>query len=287
MVGNDLYRWRKGCAPLLLRSGVLLAVFLLLIKAGDVRAEELSPEPPPVSDSSLFADEEGEDPELLTTYIADPLEPVNRFFFSFNDKLYFWLLKPVATGYRVVVPKPARVSVGNFFFNLKSPVRLVNSLLQAKFDRGGEELARFVVNTTVGVVGLWDPARSWFNLAPSDEDLGQTLGKYGVGEGIYLCLPVLGPSNLRDGVGLVGDYFLDPVSYLYLSNENETALGLRSEEAVNRTSLKLGDYEAFKDATFDPYSAMRDSYIQLRNNKINDDPEKKPDTIAGNREHDQ
>ncbi len=240
----------------------------------DSPSASVSPAPAAVSDPALFADEElGDTAEPLREYVADPLEPLNRVFFAFNDKLYFWLLKPVSTGYAVVVPKPARVSAGNFFFNLKSPVRLVNTLLQAKFHKGGEEFARFVVNSTVGVVGLWDPARSWFNLVPSDEDLGQTLGKYGVGDGFYLCLPVLGPANLRDGVGMIGDYFLDPVSYLYLNNESEAALGIRSEDVVNQTSLRSGDYEAFKSASFDPYSAMRDSYIQHRKSKIHDDPE--------------
>ena len=256
--------------------GALLSLFVILLDAGLARAGETLVESVSVSDSTLFADEVVEDPEPLREYVADPLEPLNRVFFSFNDKLYFWLLKPVATGYRVVVPKPARVTVGNFFFNLKSPARLVNSLLQAKFAKGGDEFARFVVNTTVGVAGLWDPARSWFHLVPSDEDFGQTLGKYGVGDGIYLCLPVLGPASLRDGVGLVGDYFLDPVSYLYINGENEAALGVRSEETVNRTSLNIGDYEDFKSASFDPYSAMRDSYIQLRKSKINDKSEQLP-----------
>lgn len=273
MGGYNFWRPCRGRAPVGVIAVGLMVLYLLLLSVGPTRAGEISAEPEPVSDSSLFADESGADPEPIVEYVADPLEPLNRFFFAFNDRLYFWLLKPVATGYSVVVPKPARESAGNFFFNLKSPVRLVNSLLQVKFARSGEELARFVVNTTVGVAGLWDPARSWFNLIPSDEDLGQTLGKYGMGEGFYLCLPVLGPANLRDGIGLVGDYFLDPVSYLYFSNQNEAALGIRSEDTVNQTSLRLGDYEAFKSASFDPYSAMRDSYILHRKSKINDNLE--------------
>jgi len=269
-----------NCRRLRCRSRGLTVLVLLMLLSGwglratDLRAEDVSGESMPVSDSTLFADETEGDTGPLNKYVADPLEPLNRFFFAFNDKLYFWLLKPVSVGYSQVVPKPARESAGNFFFNLKSPVRLVNSLLQAKFGKSGQELARFVVNSTVGVAGLWDPARSWFNLAPSDEDFGQTLGKYGFGDGFYLCLPLLGPASLRDGVGRIGDYFLDPVSYLYINNENEAALGIRAEDTVNQTSLRLGDYEAFNLASFDPYSAMRDSYIQLRNNKINDDPDR-------------
>lgn len=273
MAEFDTKRYSRCRLRLALVAGFLVTLASVLLQTGPVLAEEIPPEAVPMSDAALFADEAMEDPDALREYVADPLESVNRVVFTFNDKLYFWLLKPVATGYRVVVPKPARESVGNFFFNLKSPMRLVNSLLQAKFTRGGEELARFAVNTTVGGLGLWDPARNWLNLEPSDEDFGQTLAKYGIGDGIYLCLPFLGPTNLRDGVGLIGDHFLYPVSYLYLSNENEVALGIRGEEVVNQTSLKLGDYEAFKAATFDPYSAMRDSYIQHRNSKINDEME--------------
>lgn len=234
-------------------------------------SEELSPLADATAESDPFADEIPVDLGPLNGYVADPLEPMNRVFFAFNDKLYFWVLKPVSRGYSLVVPKAVRESAGNFFFNLKTPVRLVNSALQAKFARSGVELARFAVNSTVGVVGLWDPARSWLKLSPSDEDFGQTLGKYGVGEGVYLCWPIFGPANLRDTLGLAGDYFLDPVSYLSLNYESEAALGIRGGETINRTSLRIGDYEAFKEASFDPYSTMRDSYTQSRRSKIKDE----------------
>jgi phospholipid-binding lipoprotein MlaA len=266
-------------------GALLVAVLMNGMLTTPVRAEEAAE--PPIAATAMvesadaavdvvdpFAEENLTDPGPLNGHVADPLEPVNRVFFAFNDKLYFWVLKPVSKGYALVVPKVVRECAGNFFFNLKTPVRLVNTALQAKFNRSGVELARFAVNTTVGGVGLWDPARSWLKLSPSDEDFGQTLGKYGVGEGLYLCWPVFGPANLRDSLGLAGDYFLDPVSYLYLNHQNEAALEIRSGETVNRTSLRLGDYEAFKEASFDPYSAMRDSYTQSRRSKINDEPDK-------------
>lgn len=258
---------------------LLVAVWLVAMASGGLavvpaRAETTEATPVALPETDPFADENQDDPGPLNGHVVDPLEPVNRAFFAFNDKLYFWVLKPAAQGYAVVVPKVVRDCAGNFFFNLKTPVRLVNSALQAKFARSGVELARFAVNTTAGVAGLWDPARSWLKLSPSDEDLGQTLGKYGVGEGIYLCWPLLGPTNLRDTLGQVGDYFLDPVSYLYINHQNEVALEIRGGEVVNRTSLRLGDYEAFKDATFDPYRAMRDSYTQSRRSKINDQADK-------------
>lgn len=261
------------------RTGLVVLVWLVILllhgmSVGSVRAEESPAASVATIDADPFADEKLAEWEPINGFVADPLEPVNRAFFAFNDKLYFWVLKPVSKGYSLVVPKAVRECAGNFFFNIKTPVRLVNTALQAKFSRSGVELARFAVNTTVGVAGLWDPARSWLKLSPSDEDFGQTLGKYGVGEGIYLCWPVMGPNNLRDTLGLAGDYFLDPVSYLYLNHQNEAALEIRGGETVNKTSMRLGDYEAFKEASFDPYSAMRDSYIQSRRNKINDGPVK-------------
>jgi phospholipid-binding lipoprotein MlaA len=231
---------------------------------------------PVVADSDFindFAEEDDwlDDDEFAEVNVFDPLEPVNRVFFVFNDKLYFWLLRPVAKGYGFVVPKPARKCVSNFFHNLAMPVRLVNNLLQGKISRSTTELARFAVNSTVGVAGLWDPARNWLGITASEEDLGQTLGKYGIGEGFYICWPVLGPSNVRDSLGLVGDYFLDPVSHLEIKNDNEELFyGVRNVKMVNSVSLRIGDYEDFKAATFDPYSALRDAYFQQRRSKIKD-----------------
>ncbi|MDF1577598.1 MAG: VacJ family lipoprotein [Desulfurivibrionaceae bacterium] len=238
-----------------LRFFILLFI-LLLASTGPAGAEE----------EEYFEDDWPA--EEMATRIADPLEPVNRLFFQFNDKLYFWVLKPLGSGYGFVVPKPVRTKVANFFYNLKTPVRLVNNVLQGKVGRGGVELSRFMVNTTVGVGGLWDPARHWFDLAPAEEDFGQTLARYGAGAGIYICWPLLGPSNIRDTLGAGGDYFLNPVSYLGMNGESDTVLALRAGETVNGTSLRIGDYEDFKAASFDPYSAMRDAYLQRRRIQI-------------------
>lgn len=199
--------------------------------------------------------------------IADPLEPLNRMFFHFNDKLYFWLLKPVATGYSNVMPEPARISVRNFFDNLTTPARLVNNVLQFKFDSAGIEVKRFGINTTVGVLGLFDPAKKNLNLKMQEEDLGQTFGVWwNSGPGFYVVWPFLGPSSFRDSVGVVGDTFLDPISYV--TPFYYDALGIRSGDKVNRVSLILGDYEEIKKDAIDPYSAIRDIYNQYRENKI-------------------
>jgi phospholipid-binding lipoprotein MlaA len=200
--------------------------------------------------------------------ISDPIEPVNRAIFWFNDKLYFYLLKPVARGYRIL-PEPARVSVANFFSNLTTPVRFANSLLQFKGSKAGSELARFVVNSTIGILGLFDPGKSWLGLQKADEDFGQTLGFYGAGDGFYLVLPVFGPSNLRDGVGRVGDYFADPISsphYFILNDWEKYSLG--GLNTINTLSLDKDSYEGIKRDALDPYLFLRNAYIQYRQAKI-------------------
>jgi phospholipid-binding lipoprotein MlaA len=198
--------------------------------------------------------------------IADPFEPVNRFFFKVNDKLYFWVLKPVAKTYAAILPEKARIGVRNFFNNLATPIRLVNNLLQWKFRPAGQELLRFGVNSTVGILGLRDYARDRMDLTMKDEDFGQTLGVWGIGPVVYINWPVLGPSSLRDSIGAAGDYFLDPVSYVSPTLDR---LAIRAGDKVNRTSLVIGDYEKIKKDAIDPYSAFKDIYSQYRQSKIN------------------
>jgi phospholipid-binding lipoprotein MlaA len=198
--------------------------------------------------------------------IHDPLEPLNRVFFDFNDRLYFWVLKPVATGYKAIVPEPARMGVRNFFSNLATPARLVNCLLQGDFKGVSTETARFGLNTTLGLAGFFDPAKETMNLDKKDEDLGQTLGFYGAGPSFYINWPFLGPSSLRDTVGLVGDLFLDPLNYLVPSVPPN--IGVRAYDQVNHTSLTIGEYEDLKKGALDPYLALRDSYYQYRRNKV-------------------
>ncbi len=199
--------------------------------------------------------------------IADPIEPLNRVFFHFNDKLYFWLLEPVASGYAKVMPETGRISVRNFFNNLTTPIRLVNSILQFKFDSAGIELKRFGINTTMGMLGLFDPAKKNLGIKMQEEDLGQTFGVwFNAGPGFYIVWPVLGPSSLRDTVGLVGDSFLDPVSYVnpWLYDR----LAIQAGDKLNRVSLVLGDYEEIKMDALDPYAAFRDIYHQYREDKV-------------------
>lgn len=209
-----------------------------------------------------FLDEEDEE-EVVQ--VADPLAPWNRAMFLFNDKLYFWALKPLARGYRAVMPRPARSGIKNFFHNLTMPIRMVSCILQGKGRAASAELTRFLINSTVGVLGFGKPAKRWPELNPSEEDLGQTLATYGIGNGFYIVWPILGPSTLRDSVGMVGNWFLNPVSYVH---PTEAYLEIRAVETVNETSFKIGDYESLKEAAIDPYVALRNAYIQYRKKKV-------------------
>jgi phospholipid-binding lipoprotein MlaA len=216
----------------------------------------------------VLAQEKGEEDqaqEEIMDVISDPFEPLNRFFFEFNDKLYFYALKPIATGYKAVLPEPARVGVSDFFNNLAFPIRFSNCLLQGKGEGAAMEFARFIVNTFMGLGGFIDVA-SQEGFKKYDEDLGQTFGVWGVGPGFYICWPFLGPSSLRDTIGSVGDGFLDPVNYAF--DEVIETLSVRAYYVINRTSLMLGDYESLKEAALDPYVSLKDAYYQNRKAKI-------------------
>ena len=233
-------------------------------------AQTQEPSEPDEQDLETFEDpfaqdSEAGDLESEQQAIAGPLEPVNRVIFHFNDKLYFWFLKPVASGYKAVVPEPMRLSVRNFFSNLTAPVRLVNCLLQANLPGAAVELSRFTVNSILGIGGLFDVGRA-LKLPKQDEDLGQTFGVWGLGPGLYLNLPLFGPTSLRDGVGRVGDAFVNPVGFVNIGIL--PAIGLNAFEQVNKTSLAIGDYEALIEMALDPYVAVRSAYHQFRRSKI-------------------
>jgi phospholipid-binding lipoprotein MlaA len=196
--------------------------------------------------------------------IADPIEPWNRAMYHVNDKLYFWLFKPVARGYRYVVPEDVRGIFSKFYENLKAPVRIVNNVLQGKLGYAGIELSRFLINSTIGVGGLKDCAKECFGINGHDADFGQTLGKYGVGFGFYIVWPLLGPSSPRDTIGLLADRALTPTTYFGSQSMSPESAGLSIHEKINYTSFHIGDYEALKDAAIDPYVAMRDAYVQFR-----------------------
>jgi len=194
--------------------------------------------------------------------IADPLEIVNRGTFWFNDKLYFYVLKPVVKGYRWVAPRPVRISIKNVFSNLVTPVRAVNSLLQMNVRGFGTEVYRFVINTTFGIGGLFDPAESIAGVDKSIEDFGQTLGFYGLGHGFYLVLPLVGPSSLRDMIGTFADSYVDPLRYTGMRTYG--LLLVRSVDSTTRLSLARDIYDGIVKDSLDPYLFIRAAYVQRR-----------------------
>lgn len=241
---------------------LLCSLFLVFAPAQGVATAQEKP-PDEYGDITEEAAASAEGPT-----IADPIEPWNRAMYHFNDKLYFWLLKPVGQGYKYTIPESFRIIFSNFYENLMMPVRLVNNLLQGKPDHAGRELVRFVINSTVGVAGFRDCAKDCFGIEGRGADLGQTLGKYGIGSGFYIVWPILGPSNPRDTVGWIGDHFLRPPTYLSSDLLNPETIGLAVHEKVNNLSFHIGDYEILKEAAVDPYIAMRDAYVQYRKKLI-------------------
>ncbi len=216
-------------------------------------------------------DDEFED-EFAQEEVFDPLSGYNRFMTTFNDTFYVYVLDPVARGYRYILHKEIRSSIGNFFHNLLYPVRLVNNVLQLKFKNAVEETGRFLVNSTVGILGLFDPAKSYLEWEKHDEDFGQTLGHYGVGGGFHIVLPFLGPSNLRDTFGLFPDAELSPLydngrSYSIAHNDLES-LGYIGFERLNFVSLHIGEYEELKKDAVDLYPFLRNIYEQYREKLI-------------------
>ncbi|MGE4543109.1 MAG: VacJ family lipoprotein [Pedobacter sp.] len=227
-------------------------------------SEETDPGAITVEDD-FTGDEDFSNGDIETLDVFDPIEPFNRGMFWFNDKLYFYLFKPIARGYRVV-PEPARESVSNFFSNLGTPVRFANSLLQLKIADAGTELGRLIINSTLGIGGLFDPAKAWFDLDRKEEDFGQTLGNYGVGSGFYIVWPIFGPSNTRDTVGMVGDFFLDPLHYIEIKPVER--VGLTALDKETDLSLDKDTYESIQQEALDPYLFVRNAYEQYRDGKI-------------------
>ena len=212
--------------------------------------------------------DDGDESEHTEHIYNDPLEPMNRMFFEFNDKLYYWVMKPVNTVYTAVLPIDFRFSIGNFFVNLAAPIRLLNNLLQGKVHDAGIVLSRFLINSTLGVYGFGDPAWIDFGLEPKPEDFGQTLGVWGVAEGVYLCLPVIGPSNVRDSFGFAADAYTHPM--VYFVDDFWVSAGFYAESRINLLSLNPELYEDLKQYALDPYVSMRQVYLDYRRNRIED-----------------
>lgn len=210
----------------------------------------------------------------------DPWEPMNTNIFEFNRQVDRFVLKPVAKGYNFIMPDLVQVGISNIFYNLRFAPRFLNNVFQGKVKGAGIEAGRFLINSTVGLAGFFDVAKH-ADLVTPEEDLGQTLGFYGVKPGPYLMLPFLQPFTVRDFVGYVGDVFLNPINWLVLpiievegvpsviDHEDRMTssiiqLGARVGEIVNERSRNLETYQGVEEATLDLYTAVRNAYLQKR-----------------------
>lgn len=198
--------------------------------------------------------------------IADPLEPLNRFFFRFNDVLYRQAIDPLARFYSDVTPAPVDRGITRFFRNFRYPVRLVSNLAQGQLSVARIETERFIINTTAGLAGFLDPASNMEGLErPVPQDIGHALAAYGMGEGFYLVLPVLGPSSGRDALAFVGNRAVHPLRYPFTVWEDSTMdWTLSITQFVNASPGLIRGYKAVTDNAFDPYQSLKSSFIQAR-----------------------
>lgn len=217
-----------------------------------------------LDDNLDFLDEEDFQKQKAES-VRDPFRPFNKAMYHFNDKFYFWVLKPVTKGYRAVTPQPLRKGIRNFFINLGFPARFLSCLLQGRAHDAEAQFGRFFYNSTVGFLGFTDIAEKDPETWGGDEDLGQTLGKWGVDPGPYVVVPFLGPFTLRDLVGFTGDRFTNIESYI---EPFSASVGIAAYQVLNDTTFTLGDYETLKAMALDPYEAIRDAYVQNRKKKI-------------------
>lgn len=194
----------------------------------------------------------------------DPLETVNRGIYAFNDVFDRFLLAPVARGYRSAVPEYGRQRVTNVLSNLKQPVVFLNSVLQGDPENAFSSFWSFMLNTTLGIGGLFDFADVNTDLEVRDEDFGQTLGVWGVGPGPYIVLPIFGPSSLRDTAGMAGDWFSDPFNYL----DDEVVITRTVIRAIDARAKTLDLTDEINEKSFDPYATFRSGYLQKREAQV-------------------
>ena len=220
-----------------------------------------------VSLSALPALAQAAESNHAATEVSDPLEPVNRVVFKFNDFFQDAVLGPLASIYTLVLPNEGRKAVHNFLKNLKAPLTLANDLLQGEMDRAWVTTKRFAINTTIGVGGIVDVADEW-GIKHHSEDAGQTLAVWGVPDGIYLVLPILGPSNPRDAVGKVIDIFSDPVSQLLQNTDSVWSTSRMVVGGVDEFAGVKNELKKLEASSIDYYAAIRSVSRQKRRAEI-------------------
>jgi phospholipid-binding lipoprotein MlaA len=206
--------------------------------------------------------------------VYDPLEFLNRYTFEFNDFVYLNLLQPVVDSYHAVTPDPIEEGANNFFNNLKYPVRLAGNLLQGRVKGAWVETGRFAINSTLGLGGIMTPADSINGFEPiKPEDIGQAMGAWGIGEGPYLVLPLLGPSNMRDLGGLIADRSVNPLKEPFSLIDDwdwEWRLALSGSELLTSSPGILARYKRLKGSAIDPYSSLKNGFTQYRRGAVED-----------------
>ncbi len=255
---------------------VLLRVFFLLaiLSNNACAANQGSETATPITRAeNTLSDDEITVVSYEESEYKDPLMGFNRAMFAFNDFSYRYVLIPVAKTYNYIAPQPVRTGVSNVFANIKAPIHIINHLLQWEPSKAGTTTARFLINTTVGIAGIFDPANDWFDLKKDETGFSDTLADYGSGYGSYLVLPFIGPSDLRSGTGVVADYFLNPIPY---TTEQPDTTYIMAADAAQGFAPKAETYETLRAKSDDPYLFFRNMYLQglLRDQQFKTDDAK-------------
>jgi phospholipid-binding lipoprotein MlaA len=253
---------------------VRLAAMALAIALSGAPALALDPVGPPAAkdpaSQALLLEEDplfAEDDLVVGSEGRDPLEDLNRDVFTFNRGMDRWVFDPITRGYQLVVPEFGRDAIYRAFLNLDSPVVLANQMLQFRVVDAAGTTTRFVINSTIGLAGLFDPAASFFRVYRSEGDFGQTLARYGTPSGPYLMLPIFGPSTVRDAFGDVVDVAADPISYL-LGPLRWWTLALGGGEGLIVREAHLAEMQALEASSIDFYAALRSAYLQSRDASV-------------------
>ncbi len=242
------------------------ALALLLVGCGTVSGTLKTGAGPRSAESPLYAQASDSTDATGEVEQYDPWESFNEKMFEVNRKLDKYVLKPVANVYRHVIPEPFQVLIANGFENIRWVPRFMNNLFQGKFEGAGRELARFLINSTAGIGGIFDPAKDYWGIRPSNEDFGQTLGVWGVGPGPYLILPLMPPMTVRDGIGMGVDGAMNPLSYFLPFIWD--SLGMKLGDTVNDRALNYDLFQGVEETTIDLYSSVRHFYLQRRERQI-------------------
>jgi len=259
---------KSYASPKVPTNSDVLAVIDQVAKSDSTMKLELRmPSSTSIMPSDSFEDLEDPFASKSPPEMSDPFEDYNRFMFDFNEGFYDNFMGPVVRGYRDTVNEDVRIGIANIFDNAMAPLKLVSSFLQGDFDKTGRVIGRTLINTTIGLGGMFDVADSAFDIKDVNEDLDQVLGVYGVPTGPYVVLPLFGPSSVRNIFGRAGGMFLSPT--YHFAPGVEVGGGLTVADQVNDTSFIIDDIEQMDKTTIDKYESVRDFYGQYRDGLVN------------------